>query len=174
VDQIIKKRMSERFHVLWEGLNWLTDWRCEGISHSFLGEEDHRLDILQGWYVRSMIPSYEVRSLYRSVIFSLGSGDVRAAYVSRCLGHCVPDRVFFPFPKLCVLLAVVLEGGRWRAGESVISGDDEACLFYSRMVFGGGRLPWDMHNRVVLRSFGGGGAALRRYFGGFTAQKTGL
>jgi hypothetical protein len=174
VDPIIKKRICARFWGLVEALNWLTDWRCESVGHSFLGGEGDRLDVLEGWYSRAMIPSWEVRDCFRHVVFDLRSDDPRGAYVYRCLGHRVPDSVFFPWPKLCVLVALVLEGGRWRAGEGVISGDDEASLFYSRLVLGGGRLPWEMHNRVVLRSFLGGGVALRRYFGGFTAQKTGL
>jgi len=90
------------------------------------------------------------------------------------LGHRVQDRVFFPWPKLCVLVALVLEGGRWRAAEESIAGDDDACYFYSRLVLRGRRLPDVMHAAVVMRSFLGGNLATRGYLAGFTAQKTGL
>ncbi len=175
MNQIIKKNICVRFHALWESLNWLTDWRY--VPDVDRGAPD--LDFLGEIYERARQPAYMVKDSFQQAAGAdWGCGflpdDPRAAYVYRCLGHRVSDRVFFSWPKLCVLVALVLERGRWRVAEDAIASDDVACYFYSRLVLRGRRLPSGMHSAVVLRSFLGGSLATRGYLAGFTAQKTGL
>lgn len=176
MDQIIKKNIYARFHGLWDSLNWLTDWRYLPNGCSIRKPD---LDFLGRIYDQACMPAYMVKDSFQVAAGAdwgcgAAADDPRVAYVYRCLGHRVCDAVFFPWPKLCVLVALVLERGRWRAAEDAIASDDLACYFYSRLVLRGRRLPSGMHSAVVLRSFLGGSLATRGYLDGFTAQKTGL
>lgn len=144
-------------------------------SLTYLSGSELDIGCLERAYRLACFEPYMVRHFFQlSAGFDWGvgsGGDVRVSYVYRCLGHCVPDRVFFSYPRMCVLVALVFFGGRWRVVEDVVAGDDAACLFYSRLVLGGRRLPWRMHQQVVLRSFVGVSEAMGLYLGQFTAQK---
>lgn len=179
MDQIIKRNNRARFQSLWGSLNWLTDWRFVHDADRCSVRDSDSLDVLGEMYERARMPAYMVKDSFQVAAGAdwgrgAAADDPRVAYVYRCLGHRVHDRVFFPWPKLCVLVALVLERGRWRAAEDVIALDDLACYFYSRLVLRGGRLPGAMHSSVVMRSFLCVSPAIRGYLAGFTAQKNGL
>ena len=97
--------------------------------------------------------------------WTLGS-DPRSLFVSRCLGHRVPDGSFFLYPRLCVLVALVFLGDRWRCAEGVVCGDEVAAYLYAKHVVRG-RLPWEMHNRLVMESFVRRSGVLVQYFSEF-------
>ena len=87
--------------------------------------------------------------------------SVVEAYLLKCVGHKIPDSVFFVSPLICVLVARDFFGGRWRACEDSVVGDSVAAYFYAKLL---GGLPSEMHAALGLRSFGGVDYALRRYF----------
>lgn len=174
LDTLFKRNAEDSracFAGLMEALDWLTDFSYRPGRANHYGTADFRLSILESKYRSAGYKAWQVRDYFRaSCGYDWGSGagpdDVRMAYVYRCVGHSVPDRVFFRWPKVCVLAAVNIVGDRWREAEDCIAGDDEACLFYSRFVLKGRRLPWRMHNQVVMRSFLGVGPAMRQYLAG--------
>jgi len=108
---------------------------------------------------------WRVREHFRQCGWVLGH-DPRSLFVSRCLGHRVPDGSFFLYPRLCVLVALVFFGDRWRCAEEVICGDDVAVYLYAKHVVRG-RLPWEMHNRLVMESFVRRSGVLVQYFSEF-------
>jgi len=158
---------------LMDSLDWLTGFsyrECPNGNPSAGRTEDFRISMLESKYRAAGFKSWQVRDYFREACgYDWGVGaapdDVRLGYVYRCLGHSVSDGVFFRWPKVCVLYAANVLEGRWLEAEEFISGDDEACLFYSRLVLRGRRLPWRMHNEVVMRSFLGVGEAMRQYLG---------
>ena len=164
-------RKSQSWLHFMNSLDWFTDWRYSAAGP--VVKEACMIGVLESAYWHADYSSWVVREMFRENGMDSDCGDARSAYVYKCLGHKVPDSVFFPFPKLCVLVARKLMKGRWQKMEESIMRDDLACLFYSRLVVGG-RLPWRMHSGVVMRSFLGCGPAAREYLSQFTAQKNGL
>lgn len=160
------------FLDLVNGLDWLTDFKYRVPVHA---NEEEMVSALEMAYMSCDYSPWQVRSMFRENVGmewgTGGGGDARCSYIYKCLGHRVSDKVFFPFPKLCVLIARNVAEGRWECAEESIAEDDLACLFYSRFVMKGRRLPWKMHSQVMMRSFLGSGCALRSYLAQFTAQK---
>lgn len=167
------KRKSEGaracFAGLMEALDWFTDYKYKpGPYGSSYASADFRISMLESKYRAAEYRAYQVRDYFRQVCgvdWGVGADldDVRRAYVYKCLGHTIPDRVFFRWPKVCVLVSANLLRDRWLDAEDSIAADDEACLFYSRLVLKGRRLPWRMHNTIVMRSFLGTSPAMLRY-----------
>jgi len=112
-------------------------------------------------------PTYVVKNWFRrgykgNLDFSNVS-DGRVAYLSRCLGHKINEKVFFKYPKLCVLYSLCILKDRWREAESIISLDDGASYLYSKYVICG-ILPEKMHTEIVLRTFLSTSFLIRKYF----------
>jgi hypothetical protein len=121
------------------------------------------------------IPIRWVRDLFYSSSKKIDVGLIEPIglggdYVRRCLGHRVNLRGFLANPRLCVLVARRIVGGRWREAEECISSDSLASYLYSKHVVNG-ILPSEMHSRMVLRTFSGLDFASRAYFEGFTTRK---
>ena len=131
------------------------------------------------WFVRELpefvdsliLPAYQVRDMYRRGSYhsrlNSYSGTPVMHYVMGCLGHNV-SREIRKHPRLCALWSAVHVGGRWREVEDVISGDHLAMYLYSRHVVCG-RLPAEMHNRMVLESYLCVTAPMRAYFDGVSS-----
>ncbi len=146
-----------------DNLNLWTDF-LYGLSYLgqvWSGDEELVFKNVGFAYERCDVPRYWVRDWYRAHGGDLSG--VGEAYVLKCLGHKVPDSVFFGCPRMCVLVAREFFGGRWRACEDYVMGDSVAAYFYARLVVGG-RLPHGLHGILGLRSFEGVDYALRRYF----------
>lgn len=128
-------------------------WEFGSVVSSF---DDTNIRI--GW-VRDLFFSSS-KKIDLNLIEPKGLGGL---YVRRCLGHRVNLRSFFGSPRLCVLVARRVVGGRWREAEDSISSDSLASYLYSRHVVGG-ILPSEMHTRMVLRSYERVDCATRQYF----------
>lgn len=141
---------------------------------SFLGRtgvgwgEEVQFSIFKSSWDSVRVPSYELVSWYRGGgVVEESVGDPVWAYFSRCLGHHLDRRVIFSHPRLAVLCAWAFFDGRWRDCEEYLGVDHVACYFYADLL--GGRLPWRLHNRLVMEGMVGKSVALCRYlrdFGG--------
>lgn len=113
-------------------------------------------DYIVGLCDRLNEPAWRVRGMYRAASYSLDMSndpdtDLALHHVRSCLGHNVMNVVRHN-ARLSALHALVRVGGRWREGEDMISSDHLAMYMYSRKVLGG-RLPREMHNRIVMESY---------------------
>lgn len=89
--------------------------------------------------------------------------DGRVLYLSRCLGHKISEKLFFKFPRLCVLYNLTFLKGRWREAEDHIVKDDLAVYLYSKYVVGG-ILPEKMHTEIVLGTILRKSVPIQKYF----------
>lgn len=127
---------------------------------------------VDGVLERVYLPGYYVRDLHRLGSYGVLLNDdwfgrLSMLYVEGCLGHKVLGELK-KSPRLCALWAGVHVGGRWREMESVISGDHLAMYMYSSKVLGG-RLPNEMHNRMVMESYLEVTLPMRLYFSSWAA-----
>jgi len=124
-------------------------------------------DYIMGLCDRLNEPAWRVRGMYRAASYSLDMSndpdtDLALHHVRSCLGHNVMNVVRHN-ARLSALHALVRIGGRWREGEGMISSDHLAMYMYSRKVLCG-RLPREMHNRMVMESYVEVTSAMRLYF----------
>lgn len=144
------------------------------LSGDFFVKDKFDLDALEKKFESTNEPTYVVREWFRrgykgNLDFS-NLSDARVSYLSRCLGHKINEKVFFKYPKLCVLYSLRILKGRWHDAESVISSNDEASYLYSKYVIRG-ILPEKMHNEIVLRTFLGTSFSIRNYFSNIRVYK---
>lgn len=136
-------------------------------GRSFLRESTAFDCVLSGWRdVR--VPSYRLVSWWRGGGYAeieQRADDPVWAYFARCMGHRLDKRVVLGSPRVAVLCAWAFFDGRWRDCEEVLGGDHVACYLYADLL--GGRLPWRLHNRLVMEGMVGKSVALCRYLRDF-------
>lgn len=142
------------------GLSYLSGEREPG------GDEGVIFDLLDLSFSRLHVNRWHFRHIFQSVGSLDGMSELGRRYVGKCLGHRVPDSFWRTSPFFCVLVAREFAGGRWRGVEDVILSSGAASYFYAKLVVGG-RLPWELHGQLGLRSFSGLDYGLRRYFSEF-------
>lgn len=129
-----------------------------------------RLEVLNSWYDRTNIPLYWVRNLIRSELKEVdginfqNSECVCTAYLARCLGHSISEKLILGHPHVAVVYSRNVIRGRWRAAEAVLAGNSEASYFYNQFIMKGRGLPWKMHQELVMRSFLSRDYAMEKYF----------
>lgn len=159
--------------MIWTAEEIRTRWRdfAFGIGYlSFVpkpgGDEEMIFCNAEVSFDRCHVDRHYFRHLFHNRGYEERLEGVSGFYVRKLMGHKVPDSSFSSSPLVCVLVAREILGGRWREMEDVILGHTLASYFYARFVIGG-RLPWDLHGRLGLRTFDGVDYALRRYFSEF-------
>lgn len=135
-----------------------------------------RIEVLNSWYERTNIPVYWVRNLIRTQlkdsdgIYFYNSKCVCTAYLARCLGHTISEKLILDNPLIAVLYSRNVIRGRWREAEGILARDSEASYFYNQLIMKGRGLPWKMHQELVMRSFLARDYAMEKYFSDRTLQ----
>lgn len=153
------KNKSQAFSDFLNGLDF--------FSRSDIVSNERELSNIEYKFSCTNIPKYflidRIRSGDKADVIDFSKNDGKILYLRKILGHKINERLFFEYPRLCVLYSLCILNDRWKDAERYIVNDGVACYFYAKYCIGG-FLPEKMHNQIVLNSFLGKSFIFQKYF----------